>query len=51
VPAGQIVSAGIPEMPHRLWLRVVRSIPKLPDIHKKLLGLEKKLKNIEEKLG
>jgi len=51
VPAGQIVSAGIPEMPHRLWLRVVRSIPKLPDIYKKLLGLEKRLKNIEEKLG
>ncbi len=51
VPDGQIVSAGIPEMPHRLWLRVVRSIPKLPDIHKRLLGLEKRFKNIEEKLG
>ncbi|MBW2430423.1 MAG: UDP-3-O-(3-hydroxymyristoyl)glucosamine N-acyltransferase [Deltaproteobacteria bacterium] len=50
VPDGQIVSAGIPEMPHRLWLRVVRTIPKLPDISKRLLGLEKRLKNIEEKL-
>jgi UDP-3-O-[3-hydroxymyristoyl] glucosamine N-acyltransferase len=51
VPDGQIVSAGIPEMPHRLWLRVVRTIPRLPDISKRLLGLEKRLKKIEEKLG
>ena len=50
VPDGQIVSAGIPEMPHRLWLRVVRTIPKLPDISKRLLGLEKRFKKIEEKL-
>jgi UDP-3-O-[3-hydroxymyristoyl] glucosamine N-acyltransferase len=50
VPDGQIVSAGIPEMPHRLWLRVVRTIPRLPDISKRLLGLEKRFKNIEEKL-
>ncbi len=50
VPDGQIVSAGIPEMPHRLWLRVVRTIPKLPDISKRLLGLEKRFKRIEEKL-
>jgi UDP-3-O-[3-hydroxymyristoyl] glucosamine N-acyltransferase len=47
---GQIVSAGIPEMPHRLWLRVVRTIPKLPEISKRLLRLEKKLNIIEEKL-
>jgi UDP-3-O-[3-hydroxymyristoyl] glucosamine N-acyltransferase len=50
VPDGQIVSAGIPEMPHRLWLRVVRTIPKLPDISKRLRALEKRFKNIEEKL-
>jgi len=51
VPAGEIVSAGIPEMPHRLWLRVVRTIPKLPEINKRLSGLEKIVKNLEEKLG
>jgi UDP-3-O-[3-hydroxymyristoyl] glucosamine N-acyltransferase len=51
VPDGQTVSAGIPEMPHRLWLRVVRTIPKLPDISKRLRGLEKQMKKIEEKLG
>jgi UDP-3-O-[3-hydroxymyristoyl] glucosamine N-acyltransferase len=51
VPDGQIVSAGIPEMPHRLWLRVVRTIPRLPEISKRLLGLEKRVKNIEGKLN
>lgn len=48
VPEGQIVSAGIPEMPHRLWLRVVRMIPKLPEIGKRLTELEKKFKRLEE---
>jgi UDP-3-O-[3-hydroxymyristoyl] glucosamine N-acyltransferase len=50
VPDGQTVSSGLPEMPHRLWLRVVRTIPKLPDISKRLLGLEKRFKIIEKKL-
>ncbi len=48
VPDGQIVSAGIPEMPHRLWLRVVRMIPKLPELGKRLAELEKKFKRMEE---
>ncbi len=51
VPDGQIVSAGIPEMPHRLWLRVVRTIPRLPDISKRLLGLEKRVNHIEGNLN
>ncbi len=50
VADGQIVSAGLPEMPHRIWLRVVRTIPKLPDISKRLLGLEKRMKIIEKNL-
>ena len=50
VPDGQIVSSGIPEMPHRLWLRVQRLIPKLPDFSKRLAGLEKRLKMLEKKL-
>ena len=50
VPDGQIVSSGIPEMPHRLWLRVQRLIPKLPDFSKRLAGLEKRLKILEQKL-
>jgi UDP-3-O-[3-hydroxymyristoyl] glucosamine N-acyltransferase len=51
VPAGEIVSGGIPEMPHRLWLRVVRTFPKLPEINKRLAALEKIVKHLQEKLG
>ena len=50
VPDGQIVSSGIPQMPHRLWLRVQRFIPKLPEFSKRLTGLEKRLKLLEQKL-
>ncbi len=50
VPDGQIVSSGIPQMPHRLWLRVQRLIPKLPELSKRLSGLEKRLKMLEQKL-
>jgi UDP-3-O-[3-hydroxymyristoyl] glucosamine N-acyltransferase len=49
VPDGQIVSSGIPEMPHRLWLRVQRLIPKLPDLSKRLSKMEKKVKSFGEK--
>ena len=51
VPAGEIVSGGIPEMPHRSWLRVVRTFPKLPEINKRLSGLEKIVRHLQEKLG
>jgi UDP-3-O-[3-hydroxymyristoyl] glucosamine N-acyltransferase len=51
VPAGEIVSGGIPEMPHRLWLRVVRTFPKLPEINKRLSGLEKIVKHLQDKIG
>jgi UDP-3-O-[3-hydroxymyristoyl] glucosamine N-acyltransferase len=50
VPDGQIVSSGIPQMPHRLWLRVQRFIPKLPEFSKRLAGLEKRLKMLEQKM-
>ena len=50
VPDRQIVSSGIPEMPHRIWLRVQRLIPKLPDFSKKLSRLEKQIKRIEKKM-
>ncbi len=50
VPDGQIVSSGIPEMPHRTWLRVQRLIPKLPEFSKRLAGLEKRLKRFEDKM-
>ena len=47
VPAGKIVS-GIPGMPHKLWLRVANIIPRLPDLRKKLLSLERRVKKCEQ---
>ncbi len=46
VPDGQIIS-GAPEMPHKLWLKVQRIIPRLPEIRKKIQSLEKRLKRLE----
>lgn len=48
VPDGQIVMSGLPEMPQRLWLRVQRLIPKLPEFSKRLSRLEKQLQALEE---
>ncbi|RUA03131.1 MAG: UDP-3-O-(3-hydroxymyristoyl)glucosamine N-acyltransferase [Deltaproteobacteria bacterium] len=45
---GQVVS-GAPEMPHRLWLKVVRLIPRLPEFFKKLSRIEKRLEVLEDK--
>ncbi len=43
VPSGQIVSGAIPEMPHKLWLRVQRIIKQLPELRKKVLDMEKRI--------
>ncbi len=48
VPSGQIVS-GTFAIPHQLWLRVQRILPKLPEVKKKLEEIEKRIKEIEEK--
>ena len=50
VPDGEVVS-GTPEMPHKLWLKVQRVIPRLPELKKKLSEIEKRLIKIEEKIG
>ncbi|MDL1967156.1 MAG: UDP-3-O-(3-hydroxymyristoyl)glucosamine N-acyltransferase [Deltaproteobacteria bacterium] len=50
VPDNQIVS-GTPAMPHRVWLRMQRIIPMLPELSKRLSKIEKKLNKIEKKLG
>ena len=47
VPSGTIVS-GSPEMPHKVWLKVQNIIPRLPELKKKLLELEKKINNFEK---
>ena len=46
VPDGQVIS-GAPEMPHKLWLRVQRIIPRLPDIRKKVKSLERRVQRLE----
>lgn len=50
VPDGETVS-GTPAMPHRMWLRVQRIIPKLPELAKKLSGIDQRLKKLEEEQG
>jgi UDP-3-O-[3-hydroxymyristoyl] glucosamine N-acyltransferase len=47
VPSGATMS-GTYAMPHRLWLRVQRLLPKLPELKKKLTEIEKRLKKIED---
>jgi UDP-3-O-[3-hydroxymyristoyl] glucosamine N-acyltransferase len=44
----EIVS-GSPAIPHRLWLRVQKILPRLPEVKRKLEDIEKRLKKIEEK--
>ncbi len=48
VPKGHILS-GIPAMPHKLWLRVHRVLPMLPDLKKKIFQIEKKVNEIERR--
>jgi len=46
VSSGETVS-GSPAIPHRLWLRVQKILPRLPELKKKLEEIEKRLKKIE----
>jgi UDP-3-O-[3-hydroxymyristoyl] glucosamine N-acyltransferase len=43
--------AGSPVLPHREWLRVANISPKLPEMRKALIEIEKRLKKIEEILS
>lgn len=47
IPAGEVIS-GSPGIPHRLNRRVARTLPKLPEINKKLAALEKKIERLEK---
>jgi len=47
VKNGEVLSSGLPAIPHRLWLRVQRELPMLPELKKRLLEIEKRLKKIE----
>ncbi len=50
VPPGQVMM-GAPEMPHKLWLRVQRIIPLLPELKKRLDDLEKRLAQLTPDKG
>jgi UDP-3-O-[3-hydroxymyristoyl] glucosamine N-acyltransferase len=50
LPANGMFS-GIPVMPHRDWLRAMGAIPKLPELRKTVAALEKRIAELEEKLG
>ncbi len=45
IPAGETVS-GSPGIPHRLNAKVVRTMPKLPEMKKKIDALEKKIEQL-----
>jgi UDP-3-O-[3-hydroxymyristoyl] glucosamine N-acyltransferase len=47
VAAGEVLS-GAPEMPHTLWLRVQRLLPRLPEMRKRITELERRLRELEE---
>jgi len=46
VPGDEVVS-GSPAITHRLWLRVQKILPRLPELKRKLEDMEKRLKKIE----
>ncbi|WP_298268182.1 UDP-3-O-(3-hydroxymyristoyl)glucosamine N-acyltransferase [Geobacter sp.] len=50
IPSGSLVS-GIPAFTHREWLRSMAVVPKLPDMKKTVAALEKRVKELEEKLA
>ncbi len=47
IPAGQVVS-GAPHMPHKTWLRTMSTLPRLPEMRKTLIALEKKIGDLEQ---
>lgn len=49
--AGNAYYSGSPAMPHKEWLRVMGTLPKLPDMRKKMTELEKKIAVLEARLA
>jgi len=48
VPPGEIHS-GNPQAPHRIWLKYHRLIPRLPEIKKQVVDMERRLKQLERR--
>ena len=49
IPSGQIFS-GIPALPHKQWLRTAMALPKVPELRKTVLDLERRIKELEARL-
>jgi UDP-3-O-[3-hydroxymyristoyl] glucosamine N-acyltransferase len=49
IPASRIMS-GTPAIPHTDWLRLNAHIQRLPEMHKTVLELKKKIEELEKKL-
>ncbi len=47
ISPGEVVS-GSPAMPHRLWLRVVNSLKRIPELIKDVRSLKERVKRIED---
>jgi UDP-3-O-[3-hydroxymyristoyl] glucosamine N-acyltransferase len=50
IPSGQVFS-GIPALPHKQWLRTAMALPKVPELRRTVLDLEKRLKELEARLA
>jgi UDP-3-O-[3-hydroxymyristoyl] glucosamine N-acyltransferase len=50
LPANQAY-VGSPALPHREFLRAITVFPKLPEMRKTLIEIEKRIKKIEEALS
>jgi len=50
IPPSCIMS-GAPAIPHRDWLRLNAHIQRLPEMHKTILELKKKIEELEKKLN
>lgn len=50
IPDGQVVSSGLPAMPHRTWLRVQRAVPDLPDLKKRITRLESEIAELKNRI-
>jgi UDP-3-O-[3-hydroxymyristoyl] glucosamine N-acyltransferase len=50
VPASHIM-AGAPAIPHKDWLRLNAHIMRLPEMHKTVLELRKKIEELEKRLS
>ena len=46
IPAGQVFS-GIPALPHKQWLKTAMTLPKVPELRKSVMDLERRVKELE----